>query len=56
MNTNKNILFADERYQLIGAAFEVYNELDSEFFEPLYREAYEIRLSDNKSNLKPSLN
>ncbi|MDG2253934.1 MAG: GxxExxY protein [Opitutaceae bacterium] len=44
MNTNKNILFADERYQLIGAAFEVYNELDSEFFEPVYREALKIRL------------
>jgi GxxExxY protein len=48
MSTNKDILFADECYQLVGAAFEVYNELGSEFLEPVYQEAYEIELSEKQ--------
>ncbi|MEM9160013.1 MAG: GxxExxY protein [Verrucomicrobiota bacterium] len=46
MSTNQDILFADECYQLVGAAFEVYNELGSEFLEPVYQEAYELELTD----------
>jgi GxxExxY protein len=45
MSTNKEILFADECYALISAAFEVYNELGFEFLEPVYQEAYEHELS-----------
>ena len=37
-------LFKDETYQLIGAAFEVYNELGCAYLEPLYQEAYEKEL------------
>ena len=48
MSTNKDILFADECYQLVGAAFEVCNELGSEFLEPVYQEAYEIELSEKQ--------
>ena len=48
MSTNKDILFADECYQLVGAAFEVYNELGSEFLEPVYQEAYEIELTQKR--------
>ncbi|MDE0770316.1 MAG: GxxExxY protein [Opitutaceae bacterium] len=48
MSTNKDILFADECYQLVGAAFEVYNELGAEFLEPVYQEAYEIELSEKQ--------
>lgn len=57
MSTNKDILFADECYQLVGAAFEVYNELGSEFLEPVYQEAYEFELStlDIRFTSQPSL-
>ena len=40
-------MFGDECYKLVGAAFEVYNELGSEFLEPVYQEAYQIELATN---------
>ncbi len=45
MNTNEDLLYPDECYKLVGAAFEVYNELGSEFKEPIYQEAYEYELN-----------
>jgi len=42
---DRDFLFKEETYQLIGAAFEVYNELDCAYNEPLYQEAYERELS-----------
>lgn len=48
MNTNEDVLYPDECYKLIGAAFEVYNELGSEFKEPIYQEAYEYELGIQK--------
>ncbi len=46
MSTDKEeFLFRDETYNLIGAAFEVYNELGFSFLEPVYQEAYEHELS-----------
>lgn len=48
MGTNKEVLFADECYQIVGAAFEVYNELGSEFLEPVYHEAFEFELVSKK--------
>jgi len=39
------MIFKDETYQLIGAAFEFYNELGSELLEPVYQEAFEHELS-----------
>ncbi|MDQ8204506.1 GxxExxY protein [Pelagicoccus sp. SDUM812003] len=47
MSTNQEVLFADECYKLVGAAFEVYNELGSEFLEQVYQEAYEFELNSN---------
>jgi len=37
-----NIFFADEAFKIVGAAFEVYNELGSGFLENVYQEALEI--------------
>ena len=39
------MISGDETYQLIGAAFEFYNELESAFLEPAYQEAFEHELS-----------
>ncbi len=41
---NGEFLYKDETYRLIGAAFEVYNELTCAYNEPLYQEAYEREL------------
>lgn len=34
---NKDVLFKDEAYAIIGAAFEVYKELKHGFLEPVYQ-------------------
>ena len=36
------ILFKDESYKILGAAFKVYNTLGSGFLEAVYQEALEI--------------
>ena len=41
MNGNDGNLFEQEGYELMGAAFEVYNELGSGFLEEVYQEALE---------------
>lgn len=38
------ILFPDESYVIMGACFEVHNQLGSGFVEPIYQEALEIEL------------
>jgi GxxExxY protein len=40
------ILYKDESYQIVGACFEVYNEMGCGFLEPVYQEclAIEFRL------------
>ncbi len=49
MNTDDGDFFCkEETYQLIGAAFEVYNELTCAYNEPLYQEAYERELGLQK--------
>ncbi|MCU4165575.1 GxxExxY protein [Carboxylicivirga caseinilyticus] len=35
----EGILYKDEAYKIIGAAFEVHNELKNGFLEPVYQEA-----------------
>ena len=38
---NSKLIYKEEVYKLVGAAFEVYNELRSGFLEPVYQEAFE---------------
>jgi GxxExxY protein len=45
MNTEKEILLANEVYEVIGAAFAIYNELGAGFLEPVYQKAMEIELN-----------
>lgn len=40
--------YNDETYQIIGACFEVYNEKDCGFLEPVYQECLEIELKMQK--------
>ena len=40
------IIFSEESYRIIGACFEVYNEMGSGFLEPVYQECLEIELQD----------
>ena len=40
------IVFKEESYQIIGACFEVYNEMGCGFLEPVYQECLEIELQD----------
>ena len=37
-----DIIFRDESYRIMGACFEVYNQLGSGFLEPVYQEALAI--------------
>lgn len=39
------ILYADERYAIIGACFNVYKEIGSGFLEAVYQECLEIEFS-----------
>ncbi len=45
---DRDFLCKEETYKLIGAAFEVYNELTCAYNEPLYQEAYEFELGLQK--------
>lgn len=40
----ENVLYADESYKIVGACFEVYNEMGCGFLEPVYQECLEIEL------------
>lgn len=42
------VLFKDEVYQIVGAAFEVSNTLGCGFLEAIYQEALEIEFQYNK--------
>jgi GxxExxY protein len=42
--TSKNQLFAEEGYALMGAAFEVHNQLGGGLLEEIYQQALEIEL------------
>jgi GxxExxY protein len=45
MNTNeKNILYNDESYKIVGAAMNVHNVLGCGFLEAVYQEAFQVEL------------
>ena len=44
---NNRLLFKDEVYKIVGAAFEVSNTLGCGFLEAVYQEALEIEFQDN---------
>ncbi len=48
MDAKEENLFKEEGYELMAAAFEVYNELGPGFLEDVYQEAMEIELSARK--------
>ena len=41
-----NLIYREEAYAVIGACFEVYNEMGSGFLEDVYQESLERELSD----------
>ena len=41
---SKGLLYSEETYQIIGAAFEVHKIIGCGFTEPLYQEAFEEEL------------
>ena len=55
MNTNQNreIVYKEECYQIIGACFEVYNEKGCGFTEPVYQECLEIELGIQQIPFEP---
>lgn len=49
MNTNeRELIFKDEVYQIVGAALEVSNYLGCGFLEAVYQEALELELNDRQ--------
>ncbi|MAM92921.1 MAG: GxxExxY protein [Opitutaceae bacterium] len=45
MDPDEEFIHKDETYKLIGAGFEVYNELGCAYLELIYQEAYERELA-----------
>jgi GxxExxY protein len=53
----KEVLFKDESYRIVGACFEVYNELGNGFLEAVYQEAlrYELQWRGIPFQEKPQI-
>lgn len=49
------ILFKDEAYKIVGAAFEVYNNLGSGFLEPVYQEALSLEFKSQNIPFQPQV-
>lgn len=46
--TGAEIVYKDLSYRLVGACFEVYNEMGHGFLEAVYQDCLEIELTDRK--------
>ena len=49
------LLYREESYQIIGACFEVYNELGCGFLEPVYQESLEIEFELRGLPVRPQM-
>ena len=51
------IIFPEESYQIVGACFEVYNEMGSGFLEAVFQECLEMEFADREipAVVKPQL-
>ncbi len=47
------LILADEVYQIVGAAMEVYYQLGCGFLEPIYQQALEIELGRRRIPFEP---
>ena len=48
VTAKEKVLFKDESYRIIGACFEVYNDLGSGFLEAVYQEALTFEFQEQK--------
>ena len=46
MDSSDKIVFREESYAIVGACFEVYNEMGSGFAEAVYQECLELELEE----------
>lgn len=53
MNTNKDILYKEESFAIIGACFNVYNDKGCGFLEPVYQECLRIEFGFQKIPAEP---
>lgn len=53
MNTNKDILYKEESFAIIGACFNVYNDKGHGFLEPVYQECMGIELAFQEIPAEP---
>ena len=50
-----DLIYKDECYRIVGACFEVYNELGCGFLEPVYQECLEIELGIQEIPFRPQV-
>lgn len=53
MSTNKNILYKEESFEIIGACFNVYNDKGHGFLEPVYQECLGIEFAFQQIPAEP---
>ncbi|QDT03124.1 hypothetical protein K227x_15050 [Rubripirellula lacrimiformis] len=49
------VLFKNESYKIVGACFEVYNEMGCGFVEPVYQECTEFEMTDQSIPFVPQV-
>jgi GxxExxY protein len=49
------VVYKEESYAIMGACFEVYNEMGCGFVEPVYQECLEIELPSRKIPFQPQV-